>query len=488
MPVLLCTAVLAALCGCERAGPAPAVALSACRLNGIERELQCGNLSVPENPALPGGRHIPIHFAVLKALARSPLPDPVFIIAGGPGQSATGVAGLVLPLFARLNRDRDLVFIDQRGTGGSHPLECLEDSHEAPLARQFDVAWLERELSACPAKLAQDGTDLTQYTTDIAVGDFEAVRAALHYPTINLWGASYGTRVELEYLRRYPASIRSAVLDGVAPSDMKLPVSMAIDADAALTGLMRDCSADPACAGQGPPLNATLTQLLDSTRAHPVTAEVAHPVTGLPQTVRVDRLLLTHWLRGPLYSTLTASLLPLAIRDAAHARFGPLVAANFTSSDDSGEGVSYGMHLAVVCNEDMNDIGPTDLAAAQKTRFGTDFYEFYQRACAAWPRRRLPASYFEPVRSSVPVLLLAGGDDPATPPRHAERVLETLSQGKLLVAPHVGHGVSLQGCGARLVERFITDGNAAHVDGACLEAIPRPPFFSLPDGPGGSTP
>ncbi|HZA95508.1 MAG TPA: alpha/beta fold hydrolase, partial [Burkholderiaceae bacterium] len=232
-------------------------ALDACRIPGIDREVKCGVVRMPEDPDSPSSRTIEVRFAVVPAVARNKQPDPVFVIAGGPGQAATKVARQAMPVLAELNARRDLVFIDQRGTGRSNALECEVDEGSvlSALEPEQQLSRLGPCLKALPA-------DLRQYATWIAVRDFEAIRAQLGAEKVNLWGASYGTRVALEYMRQYPERVRTVVLDGVAPPDMSLPVSFALDAEAALKSLAAGCARDERCRMRYPDFDQTISALL----------------------------------------------------------------------------------------------------------------------------------------------------------------------------------------------------------------------------------
>jgi len=470
--------------------------LSECRLTGLIQSARCGMLTRPENPQQPGGRSIEVHYAVVPALARNRLPDAIFILAGGPGQAARDLAATLSPLFAKLNQRRDLVFIDQRGTGASHPFACedldavLESTDPMQGAQTTqptpdDAERIQRALKTC---LQNRETDPRQYTTSIAVGDFDAVRAVLGYPQVNLWGASYGTRVALEYLRQYPERIRSAVLDGVSPATMRLPLAYAQDADAALQRLINDCRADVQCANHFPNLASHIDALFARLKNGPITLSLNDARTGQPRTLQLSRVRLASWLRNPLYLPLFSSLLPHAVTRAAANDFAPLAAlASLFEGNLSGK-IDVGMHLSVVCSEDLHGLHGSDdaslqadLAVLDKSRFGRGFYEQYQLACANWPAGTPPSGFFVPVAAKNPVLMLSGGLDPATPPRHAERAARSLPESLHLIAARLGHGVSSQGCAPQLIEQFIREGHAQGIDGACLAVVPRPEFFVAPD-------
>jgi pimeloyl-ACP methyl ester carboxylesterase len=225
----------------------------------------------------------------------------------------------------------------------------------------------------------------------------------------------------------------------------------------------------------------------------PLEIDIAHPLTGKKEHVKLTRAGLASMLRGPLYVSLTASLLPSAIEAASRGDFDELAALNLTVSSSLEDSVALGMHLSVICSEDLLSTTSADRAAAkvEATKSTLDgrpnpvaliYDDQYRQLCAQWPTRRPPVAYFETLKgrpgSNVPTLLLSGGIDPATPPAHAEAVARTLTNARHLIAPNVGHGVALQGCAPDLIETFIKSADAKALKPECLAAIPRPPFFS----------
>ena len=276
--------------------------LAPCRLQGVEHEAWCGSVRRPLDPAAPHGPQIDVHFAVLPALARNRKPDPVFFFAGGPGQSAVELAGNVARLLGRLSNRRDIVLIDQRGTGRSAPLPCEEASPTQPLADAVDPVRLLERLADCRARLQKlPHGDLRHYTTAVAMQDADAVRRQLGVEQVNLVGGSYGTRAALDYMRQFPQAVRRAVLDGVAPPDMVLPTSFSTDNQAALDAMFTACAADAACAARYPELRTDWRTLLTTL---PRDTSVAHPVTGELQRLRLTRDTLLGLVRTPLYLSL----------------------------------------------------------------------------------------------------------------------------------------------------------------------------------------
>jgi pimeloyl-ACP methyl ester carboxylesterase len=476
-PALVAAAALLAA-ACTSRTEAPRLVLSPCRLPGVDAPAECGTYDVWENREAKQGRRLRLNVAVIPARLRAKEPDPIVVLAGGPGQGAVSLASQVLPLFSRLNDTRDLLLVDQRGTGASNPLDCDDDEEEGSLQSAFEESLPERLVARC---LDQINADPRQYVTTIAVEDLDEVRDALGYAKVNLWGGSYGTRVGLEYIRRHGDRVRSATLDGVAPASMKLPLSFVADGEAALDRLIAACEGEPLCHKVYPDLRKTIMRLRTQLARSPARVAITDPRTGERDTIEVNENVFLSGLFRPLYVAELASLLPYGVTSAASGDFNPLLAQNLEITDDVSENLSIGMHLSVICAEDVPRITPEDLAAVSKSFFGRALVDDFIRACRIWPRGAVPADYYEPVRSDVPVLILSGGIDPATPPRHGEEVARTLPNSRHLVAPELGHGVSLHGCGPRLVESFIRNASAKDLDGKCLERIPRP-LFMMPLG------
>ncbi len=470
-----------ALVGVLLSTPAAALDLVGCRLKGIEREVKCGVIEMPEDPDKAGGRRIPIHFAIIPALAKNKAADPLFVFAGGPGQSAMKAAGMIQPAFAQLNARRDVVYIDQRGTGRSNGLACDAPPPTASIAAQLDLSASAARLERCLRRIKDDNVaDLRQYATWIAVRDVDAVRAALGYEQINLWGASYGTRVALEYLRQFPQRVRSVVLDGVAPPDMALPASFSIDADEMLRRLTDRCSADAACMRRYPNFAADVNALLSRAEHTSAKVEVSHPLTGVRETVTLDQRLISAALRVPLYAPQLSAVLPQAVLMAAGGVFSPLLTLAGSLANNVAENFAEGMHYAVICAEDMPRLDATARDAARRTRFGLGFARIYDDTCRHVDVRAPPPGFYSTSGADVPVLILSGGTDPATPPRHGDAVAKRLSRSLHLIAPNLGHGITSQGCAPELVAKFIRQAGFDAIDGACLAKLPAATFFQPP--------
>ena len=456
---------------------AAAAELKPCRLKGVPHEALCGSVSRPLDPAQPGGPAIEVHFAVLPALAQRKLPDPVFFFAGGPGQSAIDLAGPLAAQMGRLNNRRDLVFVDQRGTGLSAPLRCDgDDDRLRPLIEQLDPQRQLAQLAACREQLMRlPYGDLRRYTTTIAMGDVEAVRQALGATAISLVGASYGTRAALEYMRLFPRAVRRVVIDGVAPADMVLPASFSLDNQAALDALLDWCAVDPDCRVRHPRLRDAWQGVLDSL---PREVQLNDPLIGRPESLQLTRDEVLGMVRSPLYVPALAAVLPAAIDEAASGRFDAL-AGLASALGSPGARLYTGMHFSVVCAEDVPRLGRAgDAPGAQ---FGDAFARLYEQACASWPRGQVDAAFYTTPPAPVATWVLSGGADPATPPRHGERIARALGvRARHTVVPHAGHGVMALPCVRDAVLHFIEavdDDAALKVDASCAAALPPPRLF-----------
>lgn len=476
---LLAAAVPLAAQSASAAPATPAdVAPAPCRLRGVEVDVLCGSVSRPLDPTRPDGTRIDVHYVVLPALARNKKPDPVLFFAGGPGQSAIALAGPLSRMFARLTNRRDVVLVDQRGTGRSAPLVCDTPDPAAPLRELADPGAMRARLGRCLAKLqALPYGDLRQFTTTIAMADADAVRAALGAERVDVVGGSYGTRAALEYLRQFPQHVRRTVIDGVAPPDMVLPETIAPDGEAALDALFTACEAEPACNRPYPTLRAQW-RALRASMPREVTA--VHPVTGRPERFTLDAEMAVSLLRGPLYAPALASALPLAITEASAGRFEALIGLGGALTGGRKElALAEGMHFSVLCAEDAPRMSAGKDPADDL--IGGVFAKVYREVCADWPPGSVPPAFYTIPPSPTPVLVLSGGIDPVTPPRHGAHAAEALGpKARHVVVPNAGHGLMGIGCMRDVLYRFIDaegDDEALAVDTACVQDIPRPPAF-----------
>ena len=458
--------------------------LAPCDVQGIPGKSQCGNYEVYENRTSKKGRKIKLKILVLPATGKERASDPFVYFAGGPGSSATEDAVGVAGFFAKIREHRDLVFVDQRGTGGSNPLDC-EFFNASDLESYLGYFFPLEDVRKCREQL-EPKADLTLYTTSIAADDLDEVRAALGYEQLNLFGGSYGTRATLVYLRRHPRHVRTVTLSGVSPTNQSMPGNFPQDTERALQGILAECAADEKCNGAFPNLRTEARSVLEALLQSPAEAEVRNPnSTGASSsdnriTVRLSRDLAAEAIRYMLYNPTAASQVPLFLHLAAQGDFVPLAEAAIRFRRGIVATGSNGMYLSVTCAEDLPWIKPGEGERNATNTFLGDYRLRQQReACALWPRATVSADYGNPVRSSVPALILTGEWDPVTPPSNAEAVARNLPNSLNLVVPHGAHGFGgLEGleCIDRLLTEFVERGSAKELDSSCVKKIHRRGF------------
>lgn len=481
-PLLAAAVLCAAASLAGAATPAAPLTLRPCviehplRLTVVPAE--CGELAVPENPGDPRGRQVQLHVARVAAISRRREPDALFVLAGGPGQAASAFYASVAGAFARIQRERDLVLIDQRGTGASNPLDCKEDEDRLYAATGSEVAELTRR---CLAALSPRA-DLRFYTTSLAVTDLERVRAALKYERIDLYGVSYGTRVAQQYLRRYPAHVRALILDGVIPPQLAIGPDVAPDAQSALDAILARCSAEAACAARFGDPQRDYQAVRARLASGAVSLSVADPAGGALRQLQFGPEQLATVLRLGGYSADYAALLPLLLNSGAHGDFSALAAQSLLLMR-SYAGIALGMHNSVVCAEDVPFWGAIDRPRLAATFMGVAQVDALATLCGIWPHGPVDADLHAPLVSGVPTLLLSGSDDPVTPPRYAQLAAAQLSQARQLVLPGFGHGQLTVPCMDRVLADFLARPVVAAVDAACLARARPMPFFTSVNGP-----
>ena len=453
------------------------VALKPCEIQGI-KDAKCGKLEVFENRATRKGRKIPINILVLPATGQKREPDPLFYFAGGPGSAATEDARGIAQVFAGIREHRDLVFVDQRGTGQSNPLNC--DLFDPADPQSFFGAFLPLDAVRKCREQLEPKADLKLYVTNIAMDDIDDVRAALGYDQINLYGGSYGTRAALVYLRRHPKHVRAVVLHGVAPTHQFMPLNFPQDAERALQGVLSECEADEACRKAFPQVKADAKRVLEQLLQSPVEAEVQIPNTQNRVKLKLNRNLAAEAIRYMLYSPGGASRIPLVLHRAAAGNYGPLANAAFRYRMFLVSTGSNGMYLSVTCAEDLPWVKAADAEKLGANTFLGDYrYRDQSAACALWPRGANDSNYADPVRSSKPVLIVTGEWDPVTPPAHGDAAARTLSNSLHVVVPDGAHGLdSLENidCLDRIVTQFIASGAVKDLDTGCVKSIRRRGF------------
>ncbi|HWN41704.1 MAG TPA: alpha/beta fold hydrolase [Thermoanaerobaculia bacterium] len=476
-------AVLAVLGNLLAIAPGFAAELIPCKEPGMPPEARCGTYEVFENRAARTGRKIPLKIVVVPAAPSADtgrLPDPITFFAGGPGEASIPFGLFKAQQLGLAGGKRDLLLVDLRGTGMSGGLFCTELEGETSGQEFLDDFLPTDKIHACRDRLKKE-VDLSWYTTDAVVDDVEEVRTALGYGPLNLIGNSWGTHAVLTYLRRHPASVRTATLDGVVVPGVLLGTARA--SQEALDGLIAECEGDPACGRAYPKLREELAAVLRRVAADPVRIGLIDPPTRRPVELRLAQTGVAQTLRYMLYSPTEVALLPLVIHEAAQGNWKLLGRLAFTHGADMS-GMSAGFLQSVSCAEEVALIRDGEIAPAVAGTFLGDFRVRRQKAaCEGWPVRDLGPDLQAPVVSDVPALLISGERDPATPSSNGERVARTLKRARHIVVPDGSHYLEgMQGgdCVHGLVAAFIEAGRAEKLDTSCLARMRRPDF-ELPE-------
>ena len=460
----------------------PRISLQPCEVPGTQTDVKekalCGTYEVFEDRTRKSGRTIAIKILVFPATGKDKAPDPLFYIPGGPGSSATEDAPYVAQEFAAIRERRDLVFVDQRGTGGSNPLNC-EFFNSSDLRSYLSDYFPLEEVRKCRAQL-EPKADLHLYTTSIAMDDLDDVRRGLGYEQINLLGGSYGTRATQVYLRNHQSHVRAIILHGVSPTNQFMPRDFPQHTERALNGVLDECIADEACRTAFPKLRDEVKKVLDRLLSGPVAIDMKRP--GASESVRVElsRNLVGEAIRYMLYQAGAASRIPLFLHLAAQSNFMPLAESAIFYRQQIVASGSNGMYLSVTCAEDLPMIKPGEGENNGTNTFLGDYRLQQQRAaCALWPRGSVPNNYAEPTRSKVPALILTGQWDPVTPPAYGDTAARSLPNSLHVIVPHGGHGFNgLDGidCIDRLILTFINSGTTKGLDTSCVGKIRRQGF------------
>src|SRR5215471_2970451 len=461
---------------------APLISLTPCEVPGAnpstKDKASCGTFEVFEDRERNAGRKIALKIVIYPATGQDKALDPLFYIPGGPGSSATEDAPFVAQQAAKIREHRDLVFVDQRGTGGSNPLNCVffnSSNLQSFLGDYFPLPGVRK----CREELEQKA-DLKLYTTPIAADDLEDVRRGLGYQKINIVGVSYGTRASQVFLKRHPGSVRAIILLGVSPTNQLMPRDFPQHTERALNGVIAECAADKDCQQAFPHLEAEKKSVLEKLLRGPVEVEVKPGTSKESVRIKLSRDLVAEAIRYMLYQPVSAGRIPILIHLAAEGNFGPLANAAIEYRQNLVYTGSNGMYLSVTCAEDVALIKPGEGERNGVNTFLGDYRLRQQRAaCALWQRGTTPANYAEPTVSDVPVLIMTGQWDPVTPPIYGDTVAKHLSHSLHVIVPHGGHGFGgLTGadCIENLITSFVEKGSAAELDTSCVTAIKRQGF------------
>ena len=435
----------------------------------------CTRLEVPENWNKPNEKPIELAVAWLPARAKKPLAAPVVLIAGGPGQAARESFSSLLPAYRPIREEHHLLLVDQRGTGASAPIRCPATTAKGPGKQSPEL--IRKWAEDCIAQHSESH-DLSQYHTESAIKDLDAVRQALGIKTWNMLGVSYGTRVVQRYARRFPDTLHHLVLDGVIPDDVPLGAEDEINLERAIQAQLERCSDDESCTTRFGSPYGNLNDFAETLSGEDLRVQVRHPRTGARLERPLNRAVLGSWIRVMAYAPELIPLIPWTLEQAQQGDAAPLVAQAWMIEEMLEKQISMGMQLSVICNEQIPPPVNREITEP-KTRalFQRDAALDLRALCELWPKSSQQPKKPPPGKIQAATLLLSGQYDPVTPPTYGERAAADFSRARHLVLQGQTHGVSAIGCTPQVIADFLAEGRPDNVDDTCLERLEAPPFF-----------
>ncbi len=450
--------------------------LENCHLGEIRSKVQCGKLIVPENYAKPEGDTITVNFAVLPAIDDSEYKTPLMFLAGGPGQAAVELATGLNRVFKEVRKTRDIILVDQRGTGESSALKCDFEAVDSVYSLRAD-ALDPQEVKDC---VAQFKGDVSQYNSENAIRDFDAVRTALDHEKINIYGGSYGTRAGLVFMRMFPESLDSVVLDSVGP--IEVPIGMFGQSGARSFNLLVDnCKKSESCNKAFPNLAQEFQAVKQRLAKEPVTVEIQHPRLGTPTKFLIDVAKFTGNLRFQLYGMEGRSMVPLVIHQAYLGNYQPL--QGLIARNEGDQLVYTGLLFNIVCNEDLPRVSEqARLADADNNFDGGGSHLAWDMVCPFFPKYRPSEDFYQSVTADIPTLILSGNLDPVTPPSNGDYSAKTLPNSHHIVVENASHTVAMSTCASDIINEFLTTKSPKTLDESCLADVPQETFMTSVNG------
>ncbi|MET0535457.1 MAG: alpha/beta hydrolase [Steroidobacter sp.] len=477
--VELCVAlVLVAISATAQSG---ALQLTPCKRDGISPPARCGTFTVWENRDTKAGRTLDLNVILLEATGPDRRADPIVYLAGGPGEAAASMAST----YDRdeMRQQRDILLVDQRGTGNSNGLYCRLEA-TAPL-QAFVPMMDPSRISACRQHLERQA-DLRYYLTTHAMDDLDELRRALRDERINLHGDSYGTRAAMVYLRRHGEHVRSVTLTAADSLGYASPSRFAPDAEASLRSVLQQCAAEPACKAAFPKLGEDYQTTVRRIQEGPVNVRLENPRSGDQVEVSLRAADFAEALRAMLYNPEATRHIPIHLHRAATANdYRPFAELQIKRNQAIADAIALGMYFATTCTEDIAGVDAEAVYAAGRGTFLADHRARpHIQNCKGWPLGQLPKDFRTDVTSDAPVLIITGENDPATPPASARSAASRLSNAKVIIVPQGGHslaGLIGEDCVKGLATRFLETANVQSLDVTCVAKVRRRPFvLSLP--------
>ena len=459
--------------------------LAKCTVGSKKVPARCGTFTVYEDRAAASGRTVEIPLVVIPA--EHPMGRAIFWNPGGPGGGAVDAAGDIAGgntarELMDLHERYDIVLANNRGVGGPHAQKCNLSPPAHP-EYYFLQDWPDALLKACRDGLAANA-NLSLYTTSISADDLDDMRAALGYSKIVLDGDSYGTFFFLVYMRQHAQHVESAILEGVAPpAFLIIPLEDAAGAELAMEQLIAACQQDAQCEAHFPKFKEHFAAVAHRFDAGPVKVRIENDATKQPQEVLLSKEVFADRLRQALYTAGPGAYVPYITEQAYAGNYVPLGRMIEAVTQGMASVVELGLNLSVTCAEDIPFITEDDIRRTSADSFEGDArVRAQQRACKIWNVKPVPASFNRPVRSSAPVLMISGTNDPATPPNYATRELPYLPNGKQVLLKGASHGEETA-CTVHVKVEFVLAGSARDLNGAsCTASFHRPPFATSMEG------
>lgn len=452
-----------------------------CYLEEIGEEVRCGTFEVLENRQVSKGAKIRLNFIILPAWTSNPAPDPIFAFDGGPGCGAAANVNSWARRLEKFRWERDIILLDQRGTGDSNPLPCYPLGDPNSAQTWLEDMYPENYVVNCRKELEKKA-NLKYYSTLMFADDLDDLRAALGYERINVIGGSYGGYSGYIYMKYHPQRVRSALLWSMAPQ--YYPSNLAPDTEAAMERLFNDCAADPDCAADYPDLRQDFQQVLNRLKTSPVTVTITNPFTGSPETVEFRYNDFITGIRYTLYYNDSLRWTPVFIYWAARGNYAPLIEYTVETLRGFNEYLMDGMYLCIQCTENMPYIDWDEAVTATRGTFmGTYRLEQHKQSCDLWVRGDLPDGYFDLDRLNIPTLIVSGELDPVDPPKYSQRIADSLPNSLHKIIPLHAHGISgvWENCLDDVVLLFVSRGSLEGLDLTCVDDYQRPSFVSWRD-------
>ena len=432
-----------------------------------------GTLNVFEDNIANNGKKIPLNIEVVPARTGVAKEAPMFIIMGGPGQAATDLVSFFSEIFEKINLESDLVFIDQRGTGKSNPLQLkvVYNSLQDYFRDEFNVNKIIKESYDSLSQIS----NLENYGTKNAINDIEKVRQEMGYDKINLYGTSYGTRVVMAYTNKYPGRVRTVTLKGLVPPGLVIPYNFAEDAQRSLDLLIKDCREDSACNFTFPDLGKEIRSFFS--KPFPLKIEIENPGTNQKEQIELNKETIALNLRVLLMSPSSTKTIPYLFTEANKGNFTPLTDMILMIKKSYVHGIYDGMTLCVVCNEDYPALAKMPSENGDRNFLKDYWIQRIKNACSIWnkEKKELPETIIE--KQDIPALIISGNRDAATPPKYGEQALKYFTNGRHIIIKQGSHSFDgLRNCVENIICEFVVNGEAAHLKADCSDSIKFPEY------------